>query len=101
MANLVVVSEGKEITKETLYIRGIKDKDGDFTVQVSRTSVFESPINVAFFTTDTGTRKLRIVPYCGLNPIEDLVEVEDGKIVGLNPIEDLIEVEDGKIVLDL
>ena len=75
MAKLIVSGQVEE--KDLLYIRGIRDVDGDFVVQVSRGSDFTDPMDIAYFSVNNQLRKLRVYMYSRLEDFEDFLDITD------------------------
>ena len=74
---------GEKKAKDTLYIRGIEDEDGEFAVEVSQSSNFADPVGVVWFSVDGGKLNLRRFT-SGLEGLGDVIDTDDGGILVIN-----------------
>lgn len=72
---LIIVGAEEAVEKDTLYIRSREDEDGDFLVEVSKTSNFEQPRKLAFFSSSDG--KLRLSTFSGLGGFEAFIHTDE------------------------
>ena len=71
-----------EPNKKVLFIRGLKDEDGDFKVQVADNYKFIDATDLVYFSETLG--KLSLFKFSGIEDLDDLVNVDEtGEIESL------------------